>query len=44
MHGDAANIRGVVAEKGRGIGTQIADAGETYAQTNGAARIHAGFR
>lgn len=43
IHGDAANIRGVVAKKGRGIGTQIVEGGEEYARTNGTARIHAGF-
>jgi ribosomal protein S18 acetylase RimI-like enzyme len=43
MHGDAASIRGVVGEKGRGVGTLIADRGEDYARANGAARIHVGF-
>ena len=43
VHGDAANINGVVGEKGRGIGTLIAERGEAFAQARGTARIHAGF-
>ena len=43
MHGDAANIRGIVGEKGRGIGTLIAERGEAFAREQNAAKIHAGF-
>lgn len=43
MHGDAANVRGIVGEKGRGIGTLIAERGEEFAREHGAAKIHAGF-
>lgn len=43
IHGDAANIRGLVAEKGRGIGTTIVERGEEYARANEVATIHAGF-
>jgi ribosomal protein S18 acetylase RimI-like enzyme len=39
VHGDAANIRGVVEEKGRGIGTQIVERGEAFARAEGAERI-----
>lgn len=44
VHGDVAHVRGVVAEKGRGLGTQIAERGEEFARANGAARVHAGFQ
>ena len=43
IHGDKAHIRGVVAEKGRGIGTQIVERGEEFARAGGVAKIHAGF-
>lgn len=43
VHGDAAMVRGVVADKGRGLGTQIAVRGEEFARANGTAKIHAGF-
>ncbi len=43
VHGESANIRGVVADKGKGIGTQIAERGEEFARANGMARVHAGF-
>lgn len=43
MHGDAANIRGIVGEKGRGIGTLIAERGEAFALENNAAKVHVGF-
>lgn len=43
MHGEAANIRGVVGEKGRGLGTLIAERGEAFAREKNAAKIHAGF-
>jgi mycothiol synthase len=42
IHGDAANIRGIVGEKGRGIGTAIVERGEAFARREGAKRIHAG--
>lgn len=42
IHGEAANIRGVVAEKGRGIGTEIAKRGEEFARASGNAKIFAG--
>jgi mycothiol synthase len=42
LHGDAATIRGTVATKGRGIGTDLVVRGEAFARANGTARIHAG--
>ena len=42
MHGDAGNIRGVVGEKGRGLGTEILERGEAFARAEGAKKIHAG--
>jgi mycothiol synthase len=42
MHGDAANIRGVVGDKGRGLGTEIVERGEAFARAEGATKIHAG--
>jgi mycothiol synthase len=42
LHGDAANIRGVVAEKDRGIGTQILERGEAFAAAEGARKILTG--
>jgi len=42
VHGDTANIRGVVADKGRGIGTEIVERGEAFARAEGVKRIHAG--
>lgn len=42
VHGDAANIRGFVAAKGRGIGTEILERGEAFARTEGAKRAQAG--
>jgi mycothiol synthase len=42
MHGDAANTRGVVAEKGRGLGTEIVERGEEFARAQGAKRILTG--
>jgi mycothiol synthase len=41
VHGDAANIRGVVAEKGRGIGTEIVERGEAFARAEGVKKIFA---
>jgi len=42
MHGDAANIRGVVGDKGRGLGTEIVERGEAFARAEGAKKIHTG--
>jgi mycothiol synthase len=40
--GDSANVRGVVGEKGRGIGTAILDRGEEFARTSGKRRVLTG--
>ena len=42
MHGDAANTRGVVADKGRGLGTEILERGEAFARAEGAKKILTG--
>jgi mycothiol synthase len=42
VHGDAANIRGIVADKARGLGTEIVERGEAFARTEGAKKIQAG--
>jgi ribosomal protein S18 acetylase RimI-like enzyme len=42
VHGDTANIRGVVAERGRGLGTEILERGEAFAHGKGAKKIHTG--
>jgi mycothiol synthase len=42
LYGDAANIRGVVADKGRGIGTEILERGEAFARELGATKILSG--
>jgi mycothiol synthase len=42
VHGDAANIRGVVGDKGRGLGTEIVVRGEAFARAEGAKRIQVG--
>jgi mycothiol synthase len=42
MHGDAANIRGVVGDKGRGLGGEIVERGEAFARAEGAKKIQAG--
>jgi mycothiol synthase len=42
MDGDAANTRGVVAAKGRGIGSEILERGEAFARAEGAKKILAG--
>ncbi len=42
VHGDAANIRGAVAERGRGLGTEIVDRGEAFARAEGVQKIQAG--
>lgn len=41
VHGDAANIRGVVADKGCGLGTEIVERGEAFARAEGTKRIYA---
>jgi ribosomal protein S18 acetylase RimI-like enzyme len=42
VHGDAANIRGVVAAKGRGLGTEILERGEEFARAEGMKKILTG--
>ena len=42
MYGDAANTRGVVADKGRGLGTEILERGEAFARAAGATKILTG--
>jgi mycothiol synthase len=42
VQGDGAFIRGIVGEKGRGIGTAILDRGEEFARTEGATKILTG--
>ena len=42
MQGDGANIRGVVGEKGRGIGTAIIERGEAFARAEAAKKIFTG--
>jgi mycothiol synthase len=42
VHGDAANIRGVVADKGRGLGSGIVERGEAFARAEGVKKILAG--
>jgi mycothiol synthase len=42
VHGGVANIRGIVADKGRGLGTEIVERGEAFARTEGAEKILAG--
>jgi ribosomal protein S18 acetylase RimI-like enzyme len=39
LHGGAANTRGAVADKGRGLGTQIVERGEAFARAEGAEKI-----
>ena len=42
VHGDAAHVRGAVADRGRGLGTEIVERGEAFASAaEGAKRIHA---
>jgi mycothiol synthase len=43
VHGDAATIRGAVADKGRGLGTQIVERGEAFAAAQDVAKIHCGI-
>jgi len=42
VHGDAANTRGVVAAKGRGLGTEILVRGEAFAHAEGVKKILTG--
>ncbi len=42
VHGDAANVRGTVAAKGRGIGTEIVERGEEFARAESVKKIHCG--
>jgi len=42
VHGDAADIRGVVADKGRGLGTEILERGEAFARAEATKKILAG--
>ncbi len=42
VHGDAANIRGFVADKGRGLGTETVERGEAFARAEGVEKILAG--
>lgn len=42
VHGDAVNFHGFVAEKGRGIGTEILERGEAFARAKEAQRLLAG--
>jgi mycothiol synthase len=42
VHGDAANVRGIVADKGRGLGTEILERGEAFARGEGTKRIWTG--
>jgi mycothiol synthase len=37
--GDAANVRGVVVDKGRGLGTEILERGEAFARAEGTKKI-----
>lgn len=41
VHGDAAHTRGVVADKGRGLGAEIVERGEAFARVQGVKKIHA---
>jgi hypothetical protein len=42
VHGDAAQIRGFVADSGRGIGTEIVERGEAFARAEAAKKILGG--
>ena len=42
VEGDGASVRGVVGEKGRGIGTAILERGEEFARAEGATKILTG--
>jgi ribosomal protein S18 acetylase RimI-like enzyme len=41
VHGDAANIRGVVVDKGRGLGAEILERGEAFARAEGVQKVYA---
>jgi mycothiol synthase len=41
VYGDAGNIRGIVADKGRGLGTEIVERGEAFARAEGTKKIFA---
>lgn len=42
VHGEAANIRGIAADKGRGLGTEILERGEAFARAEGMKKIQTG--
>lgn len=42
LNGDAADVRGVVGERGRGIGTEILERGEAFGRAAGVEKIFAG--
>ena len=42
VHGEAVNLRGFVAKKGCGLGTEIVDRGEAFARTEGVTKILTG--
>ena len=42
VHGDAAEFRGIVVDKGRGLGTEILERGEAFALAEGVKKIRAG--
>ncbi|MGH3050877.1 MAG: GNAT family N-acetyltransferase, partial [Gaiellaceae bacterium] len=44
VHGDIAILIGIVADKGRGLGTEIVEGGEAFARGRGVSRIHAQAR
>jgi ribosomal protein S18 acetylase RimI-like enzyme len=41
VHGDAADIRGIVADKGRGLGAEIIERGEAFARAEATKKIFA---
>ena len=41
VYGDAGNIRGIVADKGRGLGTEILERGEAFARAEATKKIFA---
>jgi len=42
VHGPAADVRGIVAERGRGLGTEILERGEAFARAAGVEKIQVG--
>ena len=42
VHGDAADVRGIVGERGRGIGSEILERGEAFARAAGVEKILTG--